>query len=334
MLAKQAEAAGRSQDTVRFLHFAFRDSNGDDLSKEDRNLLSASFKQLAGPLRTAWSAIRHYTSADSASCVIEYQGHVKGRMLGLVEHVCREVIEPYLGGSKHSDIDHECTAFFAKIQGDFWRYGAEVTEVTKENRAARQAAADKYEAEHKTPSELQADAEAQGAALLQEADDKGLLFQSQEDTRHWALYQQAIAENDQLTAIEDQAKLEFKQLEEQYVVYRERARASYLDAFELCQDELPAWNPLRLSVGCNLSVFYSEIGKDKLQAMKLAKRIFDDAVPHLDTLDGQAYKDADDVMVLIKDNLTRWANEPLPDPAEASAPGGHVQRADGRVALF
>ena len=32
-------------------------------------------------------------------------------------------------------------------------------------------------------------------------------------------------------------------------------------------------NPLRLSVGCNLSVFYCEIGKDKLQAMKLAKRL-------------------------------------------------------------
>ena len=33
-------------------------------------------------------------------------------------------------GPKRAQNDPECTAFFAKIGGDFWRYGAEVMAAT------------------------------------------------------------------------------------------------------------------------------------------------------------------------------------------------------------
>eukprot|EP01098_Paradermamoeba_levis_P001727 TRINITY_DN119_c0_g1_i1.p1 TRINITY_DN119_c0_g1~~TRINITY_DN119_c0_g1_i1.p1 ORF type:complete len:258 (-),score=121.78 TRINITY_DN119_c0_g1_i1:144-848(-) len=69
--------------------------------------------------------------------------------------------------------------------------------------------------------------------------------------------------------------------------------------------------PLNLGLALNFSVFYYEILRDPAKAITLAKKAFDEAVMGLDSLDeeDEAYKDATQIMALLRDNLEIWQSE-------------------------
>lgn len=96
--------------------------------------------------------------------------------------------------------------------------------------------------------------------------------------------------------------------------------------------ELPPTHPIRLGLALNFSVFYYEIlnssekvcvfifmkndrnncrhrhchDQNLLQACRLAKAAFDDAITELDSLQEDSYKDSTLIMQLLRDNLTLW----------------------------
>lgn len=86
------------------------------------------------------------------------------------------------------------------------------------------------------------------------------------------------------------------------------AETSYLQAFEVAKNELPPTHPTRLGLALNFSVFYYEIIQEKEKACEMAKAAFDEAVPELDNISEESYKDSTLILQLLRDNITLWTS--------------------------
>lgn len=238
-LARIAEHADRPADVVRFVHAALKDLsfNSELLGSQELSLITAGFKQLAAQLRSSWAAVADYSPEDSHKIVIEYQEFLQGKMLALADHVRSDIVTPFV---EQEDLDAELRVFFKKMEGDFLRYGAEIT-----------------------------------APRSQEAEQS-----------------------------------------DAHISYRECSRAAYLEAIELSGDQLPTATPASLGAALNFSIFLYEIDHQPLQAMKVAKKAFDDAIPSLDALDSAAYRTANELMETLQENLSRWTVNHAQEAAE------------------
>jgi len=87
------------------------------------------------------------------------------------------------------------------------------------------------------------------------------------------------------------------------------ALESYTQALEIATQSLSPAHPIRLGLALNFSVFYYEILKSPERGCTLAKNAFDDAVPELDALDEESYKESTLIMQLLRDNLTLWTED-------------------------
>lgn len=92
---------------------------------------------------------------------------------------------------------------------------------------------------------------------------------------------------------------------------RRAAADESLEAYEKAADikGLSPTHPIHLGLILNFSVFYYEILNKHEEAVKLAKKAFDDAVAQLDTLPEESYKDSTLIMQLLRDNLTLWTSD-------------------------
>jgi 14-3-3 protein epsilon len=94
---------------------------------------------------------------------------------------------------------------------------------------------------------------------------------------------------------------------------------AYLKAWEV-GEKLPTTHPIRLGLALNFSVFYFEIRNEPTKAVDLAKKAFDEAIPELDNLSADSYKDSTVILQLLRDNLSLWTSdstnveEPSDDP--------------------
>ncbi|CAG9331135.1 unnamed protein product [Blepharisma stoltei] len=87
-----------------------------------------------------------------------------------------------------------------------------------------------------------------------------------------------------------------------------KAEEAYLQAFEIAKNELPPTHPTRLGLALNFSVFYYEIKQEKEKACDMAKAAFDEAVPELDNISEESYKDSTLILQLLRDNITLWTS--------------------------
>ena len=81
------------------------------------------------------------------------------------------------------------------------------------------------------------------------------------------------------------------------------AEAAYQLALEISTLELLPTNTIRLGLALNFSVFFFEILNVPERACLLAKQAFDDAIPELESLNEEAYRDSTLIMQLLRDNL-------------------------------
>ena len=86
----------------------------------------------------------------------------------------------------------------------------------------------------------------------------------------------------------------------------------YKTASNLALNNLPAIHPIRLGLALNYSVFYYEVLNSAERACLLAKAAFDDAIPKMEHLDDDTYKDSATIMQLLRDNLTLWTSDVHP----------------------
>ncbi|CAL9767943.1 unnamed protein product [Musa acuminata subsp. burmannicoides] len=92
---------------------------------------------------------------------------------------------------------------------------------------------------------------------------------------------------------------------------------SYQAATSTAMTDLPPGHPIRLGLALNFSVFYYEIMNSSERACHLAKQAFDEAIPEINSLREDFYKDSTLILQLLKDNLTLWTSD-LPEGGERS----------------
>jgi len=92
-----------------------------------------------------------------------------------------------------------------------------------------------------------------------------------------------------------------------------QAFAAYTQASELAKVFLAPTHPIRLGLALNFSVFEYEINHRPEEACHLAKQAFDDAIAQLDSLSEESYRDSTLIMQLLRDNLTLWSSDAVPN---------------------
>ncbi|KAM9353361.1 14-3-3 protein zeta-like [Symphorus nematophorus] len=123
--AKLAEQAERYDDMAAAMKSVT--TEGNELSNEERNLLSVAYKNVVGARRSSWRVVSSIeqktdTSEKKQTLAKEYREKIEEEL----EKICREVLdllEKFLIPQASSP---ESQVFYLKMKGDYYRYLAEV----------------------------------------------------------------------------------------------------------------------------------------------------------------------------------------------------------------
>ena len=84
-----------------------------------------------------------------------------------------------------------------------------------------------------------------------------------------------------------------------------KAQESYEEAWKMAEGLSPT-HPIRLGLALNFSVFQYELRKNTKEACKIAKLAYNEGLQGGEQEKG---KEAGEIMLLIKENLTQWSEE-------------------------
>jgi 14-3-3 protein epsilon len=88
---------------------------------------------------------------------------------------------------------------------------------------------------------------------------------------------------------------------------RNAAKESYANATKHASN-LKESSPIRLGLALNFSVFHYEIQEEPEVGFSMAKKAFDAALPQLESLEDDDYRESATIMSLLRDNLNTWAD--------------------------
>ncbi|XP_019742746.1 14-3-3 protein zeta [Hippocampus comes] len=123
--AKLAEQAERYDDMADCMKVVTE--KGDDLTNEERNLLSVAYKNVVGARRSSWRVLssieaKSDTSEKKLQLVKEYREKVECELQDICNNVLSLLDEYLIKNSKQQ----ESKVFYLKMKGDYYRYLAEV----------------------------------------------------------------------------------------------------------------------------------------------------------------------------------------------------------------
>ena len=140
-LARLAEQCERYDEMVEYTS-DFAKLGGDELSLEERNILSVAFKNVVGTRRAAWrvlSSIEKKENNKGNTSNVEKVKHYKQAIEEELTRICQDILsllEQHLIPHTKSE---EALVFFHKMKGDYYRYIAEYAVAEKRNAAAQKA---------------------------------------------------------------------------------------------------------------------------------------------------------------------------------------------------
>lgn len=120
----------------------FAQQSNDELTLEERNILSVAFKNVVGTRRAAWrvlSSIEKKENNKGNVSNVEKVKHYKGLIEDELTKICQDILnllEGHLISRCQSD---EAKVFFLKMKGDYYRYIAEFSNSDKRNVASQKA---------------------------------------------------------------------------------------------------------------------------------------------------------------------------------------------------
>ncbi|XP_020601572.1 14-3-3 protein zeta-like [Orbicella faveolata] len=131
--AKLAEQAERYEDMVDAMKSVVESKEGNDLSNEERNLLSVAYKNVVGARRSAWRIISSFEQksevGNKAELAEEYLNKIKeelkekcNEVLKLIDEHLLKLADTNQGDAKSS----EPKVFYLKMKGDYYRYLVEI----------------------------------------------------------------------------------------------------------------------------------------------------------------------------------------------------------------
>jgi len=124
-MSKVSEQTERFEDMLNYMKSVV--GQGQELTVEERNLLSVAYKNSVGSRRTAWRALEAIEQKEESkggrhtNLIKEFKKKVKGELDGL----CNDALQLIDNGVLKACISPESRVFFLKMKGDYYRYLAE-----------------------------------------------------------------------------------------------------------------------------------------------------------------------------------------------------------------
>lgn len=136
-LAKLAEQAERYEEMVENMKAVA--SSGQELSVEERNLLSVAYKNVIGARRASWRIVSSIEQKEEAkgnesqvALIRDYRAKIETELTKICEDILG-VLNDHLIGSAQTG---ESKVFYYKMKGDYHRYLAEFAVGEKRKKAA------------------------------------------------------------------------------------------------------------------------------------------------------------------------------------------------------
>lgn len=127
-MAKLAEQAERYEEMVEFMEKVAKGADSDELTVEERNLLSVAYKNVIGARRASWRIISSIEqkeesrgNEDHVSIIKDYRGKIEAELTNICNGILR-LLDTHLIPSANIS---ESKVFYLKMKGDYHRYLAE-----------------------------------------------------------------------------------------------------------------------------------------------------------------------------------------------------------------
>jgi 14-3-3 protein epsilon len=139
--AKLAEQAERYDEMADYMEKVGND-NTQELSVEERNLLSVAYKNAVGSRRAAWRIITSVEQKEKTKGNTENAGWAKeycGKVEGELQKICDTILTLLDKGLIPKAGNGESKVFYQKMKADYYRYIAEFTDGDKKSKASNDA---------------------------------------------------------------------------------------------------------------------------------------------------------------------------------------------------
>jgi 14-3-3 protein epsilon len=140
-MAKISEQTERFEDMLDYMKKVVK--TGQDLSIEERNLLSVAYKNSVGSRRTAWRALSSIEQKEEAKgsknihLLRDYKKKVEGELLNF----CNDILGLLNSHLVPASVQSEGKVFFLKMKGDYYRYISEFATGEAHQKASENALA-------------------------------------------------------------------------------------------------------------------------------------------------------------------------------------------------
>lgn len=139
-LAKLAEQAERYEEMVENMKAVA--TSGDELSVEERNLLSVAYKNVIGARRASWRIVSSIEQKEESknntvqvSLIKEYRTKLEGELAKICDDIL-DILSNHLIPAAKSG---ESKVFYYKMKGDYYRYLAEFAFGDKRDKTAQES---------------------------------------------------------------------------------------------------------------------------------------------------------------------------------------------------
>merc|ERR1712216_551188 len=113
-----------------------------ELSVEERNLISVSYKNAVGSRRASWriiSSVEQKEQSKGNTQNVEMARAYRIRVEGELSKICDEILNLIDQNLVPTSSSGECKVFYLKMKGDYYRYIAEFTDGEGKTKAANNA---------------------------------------------------------------------------------------------------------------------------------------------------------------------------------------------------
>jgi hypothetical protein len=140
-MARTAESAERYDDMCKFMKALVSSVGSDELSVEERNLLSVAYKNVIGARRASWRTL-NIEEHKNQDLISKYRQRVEEELSNICLEVLALLRDTMVPNAKKSG-DTESQVFYLKMGGDYYRYLAEFQNGSVNDHASK--AKDNYE---------------------------------------------------------------------------------------------------------------------------------------------------------------------------------------------